>query len=134
MKYRMLITDDDPCLMAVYRALFKSLPGVVVDYASSAGDCVRRLGSAEYDLVLLDINLGDEDQNGLDILGRIHATSPKTDVLMMSSQDTEDVVHKCHMLGAKHFTSKNHDFPLGLRGRIDTWLRDHGQDRVSAVI
>lgn len=120
MTMRMLITDDDPSLLALYRALLGRMTEVVADYASTADDALTLIGTRHYDLALLDINLTPDParREGISLLARLRASAPDTEAVMMSSLDDDATVQQCLGLGATAFTSKNHDFVPTLLGRV----------------
>lgn len=78
---RLLIVEDDATLLADlkkhYRALFQSLgfSSVVAEQAESAAEAKQLAKDAKanpYDLVSLDVNLGDAALTGLDVLAAFH--------------------------------------------------------------
>src|SRR5690349_1961925 len=105
MSLRLLVTDDDPCLLGMYRRLFSTSTGLEVDYAASPAACRALLASGRYDLALFDISLGDPDEDGIGLLRWVRATRPETKVVMMSSQDSPEMVDRCLRLGAGSFAS-----------------------------
>jgi DNA-binding response OmpR family regulator len=126
MSFRLLITDDDPCLQGLYHSLFGRRAELEVDYAMSPAACRAYLARGRYDMALLDISLGDPDEDGLELLRLVRETSPQTSVVMMSSMDSPDLVDRCLSLGAGAFTSKNRDFAARLRRRVGAYLRLKG--------
>lgn len=121
---RMLVTDDDPCLLAMYQALFSRLTGVTVDYAATPSACKKLLSKRKYDLALLDISLGDGQTDGFALLRDIRTKTPRTEVLMMSSMDGEETVARCKLLGATSFTSKNAGFSERLQALVNELLNE----------
>jgi DNA-binding NarL/FixJ family response regulator len=118
MKKRILVTDDDPNLISMYRALLDPRDDVAVDYASTPSACKSLVASKTYDAAWLDISLNDPVEDGFTLLQLIHSRSPDTAVMMMSSMDNGATVDRCLQLGARKFTSKNQDFARALRCEV----------------
>ncbi len=118
MKKRILVTDDDPTLLSMYRALIGRQENVTADFASTPSDCKSLVASRTYDAAWLDISLGDPVDDGFSLLQLIHSQSPRTAVTMMSSMDGGDTVDRCLQLGASKFMSKNHDFARSLSSEV----------------
>jgi DNA-binding NarL/FixJ family response regulator len=80
---RVLIADDHPVVRAGLRQYLETEPGIrQIGEAGSGGETLEHLRAAQWNLLLLDINL--PDRNGLDILRHVRATHPETRVLMLS--------------------------------------------------
>ena len=127
MTRRMLITDDDPCLLSMYRTLFAKQDGLTVDFADNPSACRTLMDSQQYDLALFDIDLNDPSEDGFGLLQALRNRSPGTGVLMMSSMDSGDTIDRCLSLGADGFASKNKDFARVLRAHVRAMLaRDAG--------
>ena len=119
MHQRVLVTDDDPMLRSLYKNIFKNTSGFLsIDFASTKSEAVDRLNTTNYDFALLDINLGETEHDGFDILKLINLNCRDTKVMMMSSMQPEQVEPTCKLLGAKGFTPKNKDLIQNLRN----WL------------
>ncbi|KQX20310.1 MULTISPECIES: response regulator [unclassified Sphingomonas] len=58
--YGILLVDDEPAYHAMVAALLQGLP-VVVDYAADRAEALRKISTGRYDLILMDIQLGDDD-------------------------------------------------------------------------
>ena len=116
MRQRILVTDDDPVLRSLYKNLFKNTSGFLsIDFASTKSEAVDRLNKTNYDFALLDINLGETEHDGFDILKLIHSNCTETKVMMMSSMQPAQVELTCKLLGARGFTPKNRDLIQNLR-------------------
>jgi len=113
---RVLVTDDDPMLQNLYKSMLKNTSGFLsIDFASTKSEALEHLNSTIYDFALLDINLGETEHDGFDILKTINANYKHTKVMMMSSMQPEKVEPTCKLLGAKGFTLKNQDLIQNLR-------------------
>ncbi len=87
---RILIVEDDEPLRALLRRGL-SEGGYVVDAIADGRECAAYLSSAQYDVVVLDLNLPGID--GLSILRRIRKNGEHVPVLILTARDTaSDVV------------------------------------------
>ncbi len=87
---RILVVDDEPDLADGIAVSLRRL-GYAVDVANSGADALDRLALTPYDLVTLDLTLGDMD--GRDVCRRIRggeAVDPAVRVLMLTARDTVD--------------------------------------------
>ena len=85
---RILVVDDDPDIHALLAVSINNMPW----HLDAAYDGVEGLSTLEqngpYDLVLTDICMPKLD--GLELLERIHQTSPATPVVVMTAKNTSD--------------------------------------------
>lgn len=58
--YEILLVDDEPAYHAIVAALLRHLP-VEVDHAADRAEALRKVRARRYDLILMDIQLGDDD-------------------------------------------------------------------------
>ena len=103
---KVLLIDDHPLILAALQSVIEGFgEGVTVtaaDSGSSARNALRE--DASYDLVLLDLNLGDAD--GFDLLGELRSRYPSLPVVVISASDrTSDVIRAIDM-GAMGFVPK----------------------------
>ena len=61
-----LMVEDDYINIFMMQKIFESLFDIT--YAKTSAEAITILGNSTYDLVLMDINLGDETVSGVDIL------------------------------------------------------------------
>lgn len=52
---RILIVEDNPDMLTIYKAMFEDEPNYEVDMMSDAMNALRRLEEKNYDLIILDI-------------------------------------------------------------------------------
>ncbi len=79
---RILVVDDEPSVRVMLEAALRP-QGYRVDCVASGHDALDRVEGEEYDLVLLDLRLGDTD--GIDILREIKARYPTTEVILLTA-------------------------------------------------
>ena len=91
MVIRCLIVDDSAIFLRAARALLES-EGIAVAIASSGDEARRHIEQADPDVVLVDIDLGDE--NGFDVAAQLSGSavaggrSPR--ITLISSHSHED--------------------------------------------
>jgi DNA-binding NarL/FixJ family response regulator len=106
MAVRTVIVDDNLEFLGTARCLLQSEGVDVVGVASTGIDALRSVEAHRPDVVLLDIDLGDE--NGFGVAERLSAaTGPRTRVVLISSyaeQDFGDLIEASPAIG---FVSKS---------------------------
>jgi DNA-binding NarL/FixJ family response regulator len=87
---RLLLVDDSPRFLAAARGLLEREGIEVVGTASTGAEALDSAGRLRPDVVLLDINLGEE--SGFEVAGRLHrdACSAQAAVILISTHDAED--------------------------------------------
>ena len=103
---RILIADDHEVVRKGLRSLLESEPGLeVVGEASNGREAVDRAVSAKPDVVVLDI--GMPELNGLEATRRIVKASPRTEVLILTVYETEEVIREVLRAGARGYVLKS---------------------------
>jgi DNA-binding response OmpR family regulator len=82
---KLLIVDDETYIRMLYKKEFES-EGYQVVVASNPQEAVQAMGAARPDLVILDIELGDE--NGLDLLNRLRQRYRDCPIILNSAYST----------------------------------------------
>ena len=103
---KVLLIDDHPLILAalqnVIQGLGDNVTVVGVSSARAARDALRE--HSDFDLVLLDLQLGDAD--GFDVLSEFRSSYPAVPVVVVSASDrTSDVIRSID-LGAMGFVPK----------------------------
>jgi len=103
---KILIVDDHAI---VRQGLIRVLQDVLeqpslFDEAAEAQQAIRMINAKEYDLVLLDISL--PDQNGLALLKLLHQQNPKLPVIILSSHPEEQYFVRTLRAGASGYVNK----------------------------
>jgi len=104
--YRILIVDDHPLLAEGLKAL-------LVEYrlseapvtAQTGAECRKAMRTAQFDLVLLDINL--PDSSGIDLCEEIHKNYPAAKILAVTSFGEFTYVSRMMANGASGYILKN---------------------------
>lgn len=113
---RILIADDHEVARRGIRSLLEGHPGwEVCGEAKDGRETIEMASRMNPDLILLDI--GMPNLNGLEAARKILATSPEAVILILTMQDTDQVVREVLRAGVRGFLLKS----------------DAGRDLVTAV-
>jgi len=103
---KVLLIDDHPLILQALQSVIQSLGNdttvVGVGSARAARDTLK--ADADFDLVLLDLHLGDAD--GFEVLVEFRRTYPALPVVVVSASDRHSDVIKAIDLGAMGFVPK----------------------------
>jgi len=117
---RILVVDDEPKIVSfLARAL--TAEGFQVEGATDAARALELASSGRYDLVVLDLLLGDA--NGVSVLEAVRELQPDQRFLVLSALDDVDSKVRCLELGASDYVTK--PFALAeLVARVRARLRE----------
>lgn len=103
---KVLLVDDHPLILSALQTVIRGLhDDVTVDGVDSAAACRAQLQhDADYDLLLLDLALGDT--NGFDLLVELRNTYPALPVVVVSASERASDVIRAIDLGAMGFVPK----------------------------
>ncbi|MHB8522330.1 MAG: response regulator [Limisphaerales bacterium] len=105
MKTRVLVVDDEESILRMLRELLTDKGGYETVAANTAAEMFQKLNEQVFDLVLLDVILGDV--NGLDLLPLIKNTHPDLPVVILSALGfDEDFIEEARRMGASGFLKK----------------------------
>jgi DNA-binding NarL/FixJ family response regulator len=101
-----LLVDDHPLILAALKSVVEGMgaPYRVVGVGSAAAAREALAADASFDLVLLDLNLGDA--NGFDLLVELRRAYPALPVVVLSASDRSSDVIRAIDLGAMGFVPK----------------------------
>jgi len=102
-KGRIFLLDDDELIITMLSRALRN-EGFETQVQTSGQDIIEKIESWHPDLVMLDINLG-EDRNGLDILSDIKKDID-TQVVMLTGDDTADTAIRAMKIGAADYLTK----------------------------
>lgn len=133
---RILIIDDDPDFVAIYRELLEG-QGLTVETAHTADEATRRLDVAgpEFDVVLLDQKLhgrGGPD-SGLELITRVGALAPFAKIVLVTGYATPDAIERAFQLGVYDYLVKNGAFEALLRAKVRNAIEITRERRVVAL-
>jgi DNA-binding response OmpR family regulator len=101
--YRILIVDDEPGIRFILERTL-SREGYILDNAASGREALDKLEQDRYDLMLLDLRLGDMD--GLQVLRSIRERDPELVVLILTGYGTMESSVEALRLGAFDYLFK----------------------------
>ena len=104
MKSIALVDDHALLRQAMAAMLQQAEPDIALHEFGTSTDMFRTLENERFDLVLLDINLGEE--NGLDVLKQIKEKHPAQPVIMLTANVSEYTLQQAITHGANGFISK----------------------------
>lgn len=101
-----LIVDDSTEFLVSAAGLFSSQQGLdVVGFASTGTDALRLMKALSPDVVLVDVELGDED--GIDLARRLTRADPAASVILISLRDRGELAELIGGCGAAGFVRKD---------------------------
>jgi DNA-binding NarL/FixJ family response regulator len=104
-RLRILLVEDHPVFRMGLVALLSSLDGLdVVAEADSIETAVAAVEQHEIDVVMMDLNLGDD--SGVEATRRIVALRPQIGVLVVTMLDDDDTVFAAMRAGARGYLLK----------------------------
>jgi DNA-binding NarL/FixJ family response regulator len=103
---KVLLVDDHPLILSALQGVIRGLGNdVSVNTAASARELRQKLAEdADYDLLLLDLQLGDAD--GFEVLAEMRREHPALPVVVVSGSDRAADVLRAIDLGAMGFVPK----------------------------
>lgn len=101
-----LVVDDEKLIrLLLSRALKKE--GITVVDAENGSEAREKIKKRRFDLVILDLRLGDI--NGVDLLKDMRATSPETMVIVITAYGSDDLKKEIEKQGVKGYYEKPFD-------------------------
>jgi len=103
---KVLLIDDHPLILAALKAVIQGLGDDVTVIAAGSARAARQTlkKNSDFDLVLLDLQLGDAD--GFDLLPELRSAYPALPVVVVSASDRTSDVIRAIDLGAMGFVPK----------------------------
>ena len=101
-----LLIDDHPLILSALQAVIQGMDTAVTVIGASNAAVARRTLAADsaFDIVLLDLQLGDAD--GFDLLAELRAAYPALPIVVVSASDRTADVMRAIDLGAMGFIPK----------------------------
>jgi DNA-binding NtrC family response regulator len=100
---QVLLIDDEPIVgKRLVPALAKD--GYEVEFCDSGREALARLDAKSFDIVVTDVRMDDVD--GLQVLERVQARAPRTQVIIITGYATIEVARAAMAKGACHFIAK----------------------------
>ena len=105
---RVLLVDDSPIIRLGLRSALEDYPDIaIVGEAGTATEGVTAVGKLKPDVVLLDVHL--PDKSGLQACRELLKVRPQTQVLILSSSESERHVQEALTAGARGYLLKDND-------------------------
>ena len=111
-KTKLLIIDDNVCLVQMMREYFETSANIKVAFDAKDGKEGLNLienKQDEYDIVLLDLIMPSKD--GIEILKYMNEKRIDKKVIVLTSYNTQDIIRKVSELGANYFMLKPFELP-----------------------
>jgi len=119
---RILIADDHEIVRRGLRSLLEGQAGwQVVGEAITGRDALDRVANLKPDIVVMDISM--PEMNGLEATRQILKALPKTEILILTMHESEQVVREVLEAGARGYVLKS-DAGRSLVAAVDS-LRQH---------
>jgi two-component system, NarL family, response regulator NreC len=100
-----LIVEDHPIFSKGLAALLSSQPlFFIAGEAENSSDAMKIIEKEQPDLAIIDLNLGNED--GLDLIKRIHSQYPLVKILVLSMHDERYYASRAIKAGARGYIMK----------------------------
>lgn len=116
---RILLVDDDPSFVALYRYRLLS-EGYLVEVATTFSEAVSRLELGGLDIVLVDQRLeGSEGPDrGLDLVAEVYRRAPLAKTILVTAYATERAVARAFQDGAYDYLEKGPIFRVLLLAKL----------------
>ena len=103
---KVLLIDDHPLILSALQSVIEGLGSDTTVIGASSARAARETlkADSDFDLVLLDLNLGDAD--GFDVLAEFRAGYPALPVVVVSASDRSSDVIRAIDAGAMGFVPK----------------------------
>lgn len=107
-RLKILVADDHAIVRRGFQQIVATRPGwEVAGEASNADELLAALRRETYDVLVLDVSLGD--RSGIDLLAHARAEAPGLPVLMLSMHPEEQYAIRCLRAGASGYIQKDSD-------------------------
>lgn len=127
-----LIIDDDPDFVAIYRDMFER-QGLQVTVAQTTDDSTRMLEDLgrDLDVVLLDQKL--QDPRGLDLITRAENLAPFAKTIVVTGYATAEAIERAFQLGVYDYLVKNGAFAALIRAKVRNAVEVTSERRLAAL-
>lgn len=103
---KILIVDDHEVLRDGVKRVFDKQPGTsTFGEASTAQEALRLVREQDWDVVVLDLSLGD--RSGLEVLKELKQIRPRLPVLILSMHSEEQYARRAFKAGAAGYITKD---------------------------
>jgi two-component system response regulator (stage 0 sporulation protein F) len=106
MKGRLLIAEDEPGIRNLLAQLFRA-QGYTTDVAVDGLETIERLKEADYDLLLMDVNM--PGRTGLEVLRHQDEVGRRVRTILMTALGKKEAMEEAKRLGVVAFFGKPFD-------------------------
>ena len=100
---KILVADDDPVVGDTFRHIVTGL-GHTCEITHDGKDCLKQIAQQHYDLLFLDLIMPKLD--GEAVLHALHGREQQMSIVVVSSEDDEDVIRDILRRGAAAYIVK----------------------------
>lgn len=105
-RMKIIVADDHAIVRRGFQQIVATRPGWEVSAeASNADELLSALRRDSFDVLVLDVSLGD--RSGIDLLAHLRSEFPALPVLMLSMHPEEQYAVRCLRAGANGYIEKN---------------------------
>jgi DNA-binding NarL/FixJ family response regulator len=120
---RILLADDHPLVRRGIRSMLRvRSEWEICGEATDGKEALEKVNQLNPDLLILDINM--PELNGLEVTRRVHKICPRVEVLVLTVQDSEQVMRQALAAGARGYLLKS-DAGDQLLTAVETVRRHH---------
>jgi DNA-binding response OmpR family regulator len=101
---KILIVEDEPEVLGYIQGLLTKSLGCTTEAANGGREAVGKINAADYDLVILDINM--PAVSGLDVMREVKKTKELPDILVVTGHDNELTLNAALDEGAIDYLTK----------------------------
>jgi two-component system OmpR family response regulator len=127
---RVLVVEDAAKLLQIVVSRLRE-EGFAVDGAATGGEAVRLALDSSYDVIVLDLGLGDMD--GVDVCHHLRCAGCWAPVLMLTARDGVDDLVRGLDVGADDYLTKPFAFPE-LFARVRALVRRGAVERPAVLV
>ena len=123
---RVLVVEDAPTLLQLYRSQLQALGCRDIQMASTVMDAMLTLDQETFDVALVDIGL--PDGSGFEVMDRLLQCCPECVIVVISGEDALDMAVEAAQAGAQDFLRKPFSperLAITLRNTLHTALLKH---------
>lgn len=105
--HRVLLVDDHPLFRTGLRRVLEGEPGLTVVGEAASADQARALAARlRPDVVLVDVNLGAGETDGIELVATLRAERPEVGLVVLTMYDDDALLLRALQAGASGFSRK----------------------------